>query len=189
MSSFPDASLFELDSGSGRLSLRRAIPPAAAGVIHRLTVRATDEAIQSQRKQADTSLTLFGVGAGGPTFAQRYYSGSVAENEPPGTVVLTVGARYSDVRTTMDIEYYITGIRDETGAAVERVFEVDPKRGVVQTARVLDRENGGALSYEITLHAVSPGAPTPQTQEAKVRVPEVLFFSKEYIGENQRQKT
>ncbi|CAG0879401.1 unnamed protein product [Cyprideis torosa] len=159
-----DSQLFNLDHNSGKLTLKTSIPNPSSLVLHRLTIRATDEAVQSQRKFADSSLTLFGVGSDGPTFQQRQYTGSVAENEPKGTSILTVQAKYPDL--LIDIEYYITEIRDESGRLMEKLFDVDAKRGVVQTAAILDREEGAEV-YELTLFAVTTGAIVPQTTETK----------------------
>ena len=159
--------LFFLDRTSGEIYLNRKIstPPA----LHTIRVKATDEAVQSQRKSTETRVTFIVVTEenNGPTFLQPNYSGSIYENEPIGSSVITVSASYLNSK----VEYYITKIfaTDEHGNKVEttRLFSIDKTNGVIQTAEVLDRESGVHV-YEIEVYAVVTSGIQPKTANVKV---------------------
>ena len=189
-----DTELFSLDRATGRLTLRREI--SNADITYRLSVRATDEAVHSQRKSTGTQLTIVSVSSSssssatndvdatsaaagssssstsslGPQFTKKLYTGSVAENEAVGTNVVTVNARYPS-NPLADIEYFIfnvTGNERKTGTpATPLLFDIDHKSGVVSTSSVLDRETGPD-EYELDIIALTRGTPNPQTSNCKV---------------------
>ena len=165
------AELFALERTTGRLTLRRELAAVQTDVTYyQLNVRATDEAVHSQRKSTGTRLTIISVAgdvsaSGGPLFTKKLYTGSVAENEAAGTNVLTVSARYTG-NPLADIEYFIFNVTGD-GNDVPLVFEMDPESGAVSTSAVLDRESG-AEEYELDIMAVTRGTPTPQTSVCKV---------------------
>lgn len=165
-----DTDYFSLDRSSGRLTLRKEIPNPEA--TYRLSVRATDEAVHSQRKSTSTQLTIISVtgttedaGAVGPQFSKKTYSGSVAENEPAGTNVVTVNARYPS-NPLADVEYFIFNVT-ANNREMPLYFEIDSKSGIVSTSAILDRE-AGAEEYELDVIALTKGTPTPQTSSCKV---------------------
>nr|CAG4640600.1 EOG090X0007 [Eulimnadia texana] len=162
-----DTELFSLDRTSGRLTLRKEV--GNPEIMYRLGVRATDEAVHSQRKSTEAFFTVIGVteDGNGPQFSKKHYAGSVAENEAVGTSVVSVNARYP-TNPLAEIEYYIINVT-ANGKEMPLVFDVDAKSGVVTTAAVLDRETG-AEEYELDIVAVTLAAVTPQTSIAKVRV-------------------
>ncbi len=161
-----DAEIFSLERSTGRLTLRREMP--SADVTYHLSVRATDEAVHSQRKSTGTHLTIISVteDMAGPLFTKKLYTGSVAENEPAGTNVLTVSARYTG-NPLADIEYFIFNVTANS-RDVPLLFDIDQESGVVSTSAVLDRE-ADAEEYELDIIAVTRGTPTPQTSVCKVR--------------------
>jgi len=165
-----DTDYFSLDRSSGRLTLRKEIPNPEA--TYRLSVRATDEAVHSQRKSTSTQLTIISVTgtvedatAVGPQFSKKAYSGSVAENEPSGTNVVTVNARYPS-NPLADVEYFIYNVT-ANNREMPLYFEIDSKSGIVSTSAILDRE-AGAEEYELDVIALTKGTPTPQTSSCKV---------------------
>ena len=166
-----DSELFSLDRTSGRLTMRKEI--GNPEMMYRLGVRATDEAVHSQRKSSAIQITILSVSDGsiadtsvnGPQFTKKYYAASVAENEPPGTNVITVNARFPG-NPLAEIEYYIYNITSNA-RVMPLVFDMDAKTGIISTSAQLDRESG-AEEYELEIIAVSLGAVTPQTSKSKV---------------------
>lgn len=154
--------LFRLHRSSGAIVLRKPITNPEAR--YQLAVKATDEAVQSERKSTDAYITIIGSGSSGtgPTFEQRELYGSVYENEPIGTSIVTVIARYN---VGSDIEYYVTNVTGD-GKQVNRLFDIDTKLGILSTAAQLDRESGVDL-YEIEVHAIVIGG-APRTSSTKV---------------------
>lgn len=153
--------LFRLHRTSGALTLKRPINSPEAR--YQLAIKATDEAVQSERKSTDAYITVLAANnyGKGPVFGSESFSGSVYENEPPGTSILTVSARYE----TADVEYYVTNVTG-AGVQVDRLFDIDTKLGVLSTAAALDRE-AGVDTYEIEVFAIVVGN-SPRTSNTKV---------------------
>ena len=160
-----DSELFSLERSTGRLVLRKEIP--APDITYQLSVKATDEAVHSQRKSTSRHITIISVteDSTGPLFTKKLYSGSVSENEPIGTNVFTVNARYTG-NPLADIEYFIFNVT-ANNRIVPLVFDIDSASGVVSTSAVLDRETD-AEEYELDIIAITKGTPTPQTSLCKV---------------------
>jgi hypothetical protein len=156
--------LFRLHRGTGAVSLRRDVPDPEPKYL--IAVKATDEAVQSERKSSDAYITVIATGSPGPVFASESLSGSVYENEPVGTSVVSLKARMSD-NPRAEIEYYVTNVTGAGGRQTERLFDVDTKSGLVSTAQPLDREAGHDY-YEVHLYAIVLNAGAPHTSSTKV---------------------
>ncbi|XP_053958053.1 cadherin-related tumor suppressor-like [Anastrepha ludens] len=162
--------LFKLHRNTGAITLRKVIDQPE--VRYQLALKATDEAVQSERKSTDAYITIITTGtAAGPVFDQREQSGSVYENEPTGTSILTVSARLNGA----EIEYYVTNVTAigaytsaSAGAVqqVDRLFDIDTKLGILSTAKELDRE-AGPDTYEVEVYAIALGG-VPRTTSTKV---------------------
>lgn len=178
-----NSDLFNLNRNTGAISLRKPIPNPE--VRYKLAIKATDEAVQTERKSSDAYLTTITSGGknNGPVFDRTDLQGSVYENEPAGTSILTVSARFganggvgasdsgggavfSEVRQNQ-IEYYVTNVTGD-GKQVHRLFDIDTKLGILSTAVELDRESGIG-TYEIEVYAIVIGA-VPRTSSIKVSV-------------------
>jgi len=166
-----DGTLFSLDRNTGSLRLRRLIRKLQPR--YQLTVRATDEAIQSQRKSSDLYLTLLGMDEGSDgrlEFSDSEYKASLYENEPIGTLVTTVQCPGDNV------EYYVTNVTSaKNGSALNRWFDVDLKRGMVSVADLLDREMG-LESLVVEIYAIVVSSGELKTAKTKVRNFFFLFF-------------
>lgn len=162
--------LFKLHRSNGAISLR--IPIANPEARYKLAVKATDEAVQSERKSSDAYVTIIASSLtnNGPVFEQRDLFGSVYENEPSGTSILTVMAR---LNVATEIEYYVTNVTGD-GKQVDRLFDVDTKLGILSTAAELDRESG-VDTYEVEVYAIAIGS-TPKTSSTKVSDTSFRFF-------------
>ena len=176
-----NSELFSLNRNTGAISLRKPIPNPE--VRYKLAIKATDEAVQTERKSSDAYLTIITSGDknNGPVFDRHDLQGSVYENEPVGTSILTVSARihangdavgaasgggsvFSEVSQSQ-IEYYVTNVTGD-GKQVHRLFDIDTKLGILSTAVELDRESGIG-TYEIEVFAIIIGA-VPRTSSIKV---------------------
>lgn len=158
-----NSELFKLHRSTGAISLKKTISNPEAR--YQLAVKATDEAVQNERKSSDAYITIISsssVGAG-PVFEQKDLSGSVYENEPAGTSILTISANLNGAG--QEIEYYVTNVTGD-GKQVDRLFDIDTKLGILSTAIELDRENG-IDTYQIEVYAIVIGG-LPKTSSTKV---------------------
>lgn len=157
--------LFRLHRSSGAITLQKAITNIEAR--YQLAVKATDEAVQSDRKSSDAYVTIITSSSDanhkGPVFENGDLFGSVYENEAPGTSILTVVAHLNSV--SADIEYYVTNVTGD-GKQVDRLFDIDTKLGILSTAAELDRELGVDV-YEIEVYAIIIGG-APRSSNTKV---------------------
>lgn len=158
-----NSELFKLHRSSGAISLKKTISNPEAR--YQLAVKATDEAVQNERKSSDAYITIISSSSStvGPVFEQKDLSGSVFENEPAGTSILTVSAHINGAG--QEIEYYVTNVTGD-GKQVDRLFDIDTKLGILSTAIELDRENG-IDTYEIEVYAIVIGG-LPKTSSTKV---------------------
>lgn len=163
--------LFKLHRSTGAITLQKSIDSGKAELKYQLAVKATDEAVQSDRKSSDAYVTIITLGDGAhkPIFGKNELSGSVYENEPIGTNILTVSASLQNAV----IEYYVTNVTGN-GRQVDRLFDIDAKTGVVSTAAELDRE-AGVDTYEIEVYAIALGG-RPRTASTKVIFDFILHF-------------
>lgn len=170
-----NSDLFKLHRSTGAISLRKTINNPEAR--YQLAVKATDEAVQSERKSSDAYITIISSSgaASGPTFEQKDLSGSVFENEPAGTSILTISAAAHSASNNNghEIEYYVTNVTGN-GRQVDRLFDIDTKLGILSTAIELDRENGIEL-YEIEVYAIVIGG-SPKTSSTKVSFNLIFTF-------------
>ncbi|XP_060667097.1 LOW QUALITY PROTEIN: cadherin-related tumor suppressor [Drosophila nasuta] len=148
-------------------------------VRYQLTLKATDEA-SGERKSTETYITIITPGTAmsdEPVFDKHnILFGSVYENEPIGTSILTVNAQLGGA----EIEYYVTNVtapidstfgqlsNSESRVQVDRLFDIDAKLGILSTAVELDRE-AGPPAYEIDVYAIALGG-RPRTALTKVKV-------------------
>ena len=107
---------------------------------------------------AIVSVFLTDVNDNAPQFGQGSYHGTVVENQPVGTLVVTVSAADDDSGSNGEFRYSITSSND---------FTVDPDTGEVTTLRVLDREI--IPQHSVTVRAVDFGSPS-QTSTAVVSI-------------------
>lgn len=165
--------MFRIHRNTGHLTIR--LPRSLKNNLERVSkyqvgIRATDEAVQAERRSTEIYLTLIVPGEDGddqPIWEHRgQIEGSVYENEPIGTSILKVSARSR--RSNIDLEYYVTNVTAGSGGPqVDRLFDVDTKTGILSTAAALDRETG-IQWYEVELYAIGVGGTRPSTTSTKV---------------------
>lgn len=156
--------LFSVQRNSGTLIVKRRITEIKAK--YELYVRATDEAVQSDRKFTDHCITILLTGKRELIFDDEF-NGNVYENEPVGTNIGTVSARHSS-NAGYELEYYITNITGSGEHLENKIFDIDAKFGILSTAVVLDREVGSAW-YEVEIYAIVTNSMSPIYGMTKVR--------------------
>ena len=158
-------SMFTLDSNTGDLTLRES--QSGRNRVYDLTVRATDQG--SQRRSATTKVTVFTVSATntGPDFASARYNAEVRENQPTGTSVVQVTARYPSSAVASNIAYYLTDVVSADGISVSRLFQIQPTTGTISTTQPLDRETG-FTEYVLDIYAIDQDSASPKTTRTQV---------------------
>ncbi|KAH0945016.1 hypothetical protein HN011_005490 [Eciton burchellii] len=168
--------MFRIHRSTGQLTMRW-LPRSSSSkdafsertAKYQVGVRATDEAVQAERRSSETYVTLIVPGEDGddqPIWEHRgQIEGSVYENEPIGSSILRVSARSR--RSNIELEYYVTNVTAGDGVQVDRLFDVDAKTGVLSTAVQLDRETG-VQWYGVELYAIGIGGTKPSTTFTKV---------------------
>ncbi|SPP79093.1 blast:Cadherin-related tumor suppressor [Drosophila guanche] len=164
--------LFRLQRNTGIITFSPGVQYKPE-IRHQLTLKATDEAVQSERRSSEVYITIITTGSdlSVPVFEQlNALSGSVYENEPIGTSILTVSAHLQG----SEIEYFVTNVTANGNGnraqpvQVDRLFDIDAKLGILSTAAELDRE-AGPDSYEVEVYAIALGG-QPRTAHTKVKV-------------------
>uniref|UniRef100_A0A2K5L1M1 Protocadherin Fat 4 n=1 Tax=Cercocebus atys TaxID=9531 RepID=A0A2K5L1M1_CERAT len=131
-----DTDTFIVDRYSGDLRVASALVPSQ--LIYNLIVSATD--LGPERRKSTTELTIILQGLDGPVFTQPKYITILKEGEPIGTNVISIEAA-SPRGSEAPVEYYIVSVRCEE-KTVGRLFTIGRHTGIIQTAAILDREQG-----------------------------------------------
>ncbi|XP_009069496.1 PREDICTED: neural-cadherin-like, partial [Acanthisitta chloris] len=149
---------FVIDPKKGLVRLRSSPFPQLQGTEYVLNVTATDDnASGGPHPLTSTALVVVkidDVNNNKPVFQKcQYYRehASVLENQPPGTVVLQVGATDADEGVNGIVKY---GLMHRDG--VLPAFSIHPDTGVLTTAKVFDREK--QREYPITVTATDQAA-------------------------------
>ena len=165
-----DRDLFSLQRATGALTLRRPLPSPLYR--YELAVKASDEAVQSERLSTDTYISVLAPGSPAPGIPVPQFSGgsksaSVSENMPAGTSILAVSASLPG-RPSAKIEMFVTNVTAcGGGPQAPRLFAIDPKLGVLITAAPLDREAGPSC-YDVEVLAAVSNGNEPLTSKTKV---------------------
>ncbi|XP_036985754.2 protocadherin Fat 4 isoform X1 [Artibeus jamaicensis] len=158
-----DTDTFVVDRFSGDLRVASALVPSQ--LIYNLIVSATD--LGPERRKSTTELTVILQGLDGPVFTQPKYITILKEGEPIGTNVISIEAA-SPRGSEAPVEYYIVSVRCEE-KTVGRLFTIGRLTGMMQTAAVLDREQGACL-YLVEVYAIEKSTAFPRTQRAEVEI-------------------
>ncbi|XP_014378445.1 protocadherin Fat 4 [Alligator sinensis] len=158
-----DTETFIVDRYSGDLRVASALVPSQ--LIYNLIVAATD--LGPERRKSTTEMTVILQGVDGPVFTQPKYITILKEGEPIGTNVIAIEAA-SPRGSEAQVEYYIVSVRCED-KSLGRLFTVGRHTGVIQTAAILDREQGARL-YLVDVYAIEKSAVLPRTQRAEVEI-------------------
>ncbi|POI35022.1 hypothetical protein CIB84_001226 [Bambusicola thoracicus] len=163
-----DTKTFIVDRYSGDLRVASALVPSQ--LIYNLIVSATD--LGPERRKSTTEMTIILQGVDGPIFTQPKYITILKEGEPIGTNVISIEAS-SPRGSEAQVEYYIVSVRCED-KSLGRLFTIGRHTGVIQTAAILDREQGVRL-YLVDVYAIEKSSVLPRTQRAEHKISPTLF--------------
>ncbi|XP_072481071.1 protocadherin Fat 4 isoform X1 [Notamacropus eugenii] len=158
-----DTETFMVDRYSGDLRVSSALVPSQ--LIYSLIISATD--LGPERRKSTTEMTIILQGLDGPVFTQPKYITILKEGEPIGTNVISIEAA-SPRGSEAPVEYYIVAVRCQEKAA-GRLFTIGRHTGIIQTAAILDREQGAHL-YLVDVYAIEKSTVFPRTQRAEVEI-------------------
>ncbi|XP_071411660.1 protocadherin Fat 4-like [Pithys albifrons albifrons] len=158
-----DTETFIVDRYSGDLRVASALVPSQ--LLYSLIVSATD--LGPERRKSTTEMTIILQGVDGPVFTQPKYITILKEGEPIGTNVISIEAA-SPRGSEAQVEYYIVSVRCED-KSLGRLFTIGRRTGVIQTAAILDREQGARL-YSVDVYAIEKSSVFPRTQRAEVEI-------------------
>uniref|UniRef100_A0A8C5S6R7 Cadherin domain-containing protein n=1 Tax=Laticauda laticaudata TaxID=8630 RepID=A0A8C5S6R7_LATLA len=155
--------IFILDRYSGELRVSSAL--VLSQLMYSFIISATD--LGPERRKSTTEMTVILQGLDGPIFTHPRYITILKEGEPIGTNVISIEAA-SPRGPEILVEYFIVSVRGED-KKFGRLFTIGRHTGVIQTAAVLDREQGARL-YLVDVYAIEKSAASPRTQKAEVKI-------------------
>nr|XP_033799788.1 protocadherin Fat 1 isoform X2 [Geotrypetes seraphini] len=126
-----------------------------------LTVEATDGGTPSLSDVATVNINVTDINDNSPVFSQRTYTSVISEDAGLGQSVVTVMAEDADGPSNNNIRYSI--INGNQGDS----FNIDPVRGDIKVAKLLDRER--ISGYTLTIQATDNGNP-PRTNTTDVNI-------------------
>lgn len=160
---------FRLDLSLGELTLRQSI--GSSNNLYSLEIQAQD-AGNPQRTSTFILTIIVSDGqsmSSGLVYNENAYTGSVGENRPAETDIVTVVAGYSDGRTA-SVRYYVGDVR-AGGVTKGSLIVADPTSGIIRTGAILDREdlNGGS-TLVATVYAVDTSSSSSQLRSVQVTI-------------------
>ncbi|CAJ0967320.1 unnamed protein product, partial [Ranitomeya imitator] len=155
--------IFNVEKLTGALILEKELD-FETKTFYNLTVRATDDGHPfSHSSVCHVEVEVLDVNENlqPPVFKTFVFTGSVLENSPPGTQVLSITAQDEDKGKDGEIHY---SIKDGTDLSV---FSIDEETGLIRSVAPLDRES--ASRYWLTICATDLGS-SPLSAMAEVYI-------------------
>ncbi|XP_027697670.1 protocadherin gamma-A10-like isoform X4 [Vombatus ursinus] len=113
--------------------------------VHHLILTASDGGDPMHSSTAQVRVTVLDANDNAPTFTQSVYSVSVLENEPRGTLLLTVNATDPDEGVNGEVAYSFRRQDEKT----LQTFQVNARTGEITTSGDLDYEKSNFYEIEI----------------------------------------
>nr|CAH7769494.1 unnamed protein product [Callosobruchus chinensis] len=155
-----DTDTFRINASTGDISLLRALDREMQSE-YVLGLVAMDTGSPPLTGTGTVRIIVQDVNDHSPEFKRQSYYGTVSENSPVGTWVLTPVATDRDVGLNGKIKYSLLGEKVEK-------FRVDPESGIITTAAVLDREDTEV--YTLTLMAQDCSATEPKASTVNLTI-------------------
>ena len=153
---------FQIDSTSGLITTAMSLDRERFPQVS-LTVLAKDHGLPPLNSTTVVIVTIDDTNDNPPRFSQGVYNATLAENEDPGTAVITLQATDDDVGANGNVTYKI----DSTSGVILDTFSIAARTGVLTTKIKLDRELKS--SYDIPIMASDHGVPR-QSSRTLVRI-------------------
>ncbi|EPQ20282.1 Protocadherin-16 [Myotis brandtii] len=151
LSSGDPAGLFELDESSGALRLARPLD-CETQARHQLVVQAADP-VGAHFALAPVTIEVQDVNDHGPAFPLSLLSTSLAENQPPGTLVTTLHAIDGDAGAFGRLRY--TLLEAGPGHEGREAFALNSSTGELRARVAFDYEHTG--SFQLLVGAADAG--------------------------------
>ncbi|XP_036005287.1 cadherin EGF LAG seven-pass G-type receptor 1 isoform X4 [Fundulus heteroclitus] len=142
---------FKIDPDTGVITTQMEIDYEEQ-TSYTLAIIARDNGIPQKSDTTYVEIAVVDVNDNAPQFRTNIYQGSVFEDVPSFTSVLTISASDKDSGPNGRLSYTFQGGDDGDGD-----FTIEPNSGTIRTARKLDREN--VPVYDLTAFAVDKGVP------------------------------
>ncbi|XP_060132979.1 cadherin EGF LAG seven-pass G-type receptor 2 isoform X2 [Zootoca vivipara] len=156
-------SFFAIDAETGAVTTAEELDRETKST-HVFRVTATDHGVPRRTALATLMITVSDTNDHDPVFEQQEYKESMRENLEVGYEVLTVRATDGDASPNANILYRILN-----GNGSNRIFEIDPKSGVIRTNGLVDREVVEA--YQLMVEANDQGKdPGPRSTTATIHI-------------------
>ncbi|CAH1977280.1 unnamed protein product [Acanthoscelides obtectus] len=155
-----DTDTFRINASTGDISLLRALDREIQAE-YVLGLVAMDTGSPPLTGTGTVRIIVQDVNDHSPEFKRQSYYGTVSENSPIGTWVLTPVATDGDIGLNAKIRYSLLGDKVEK-------FKVDPDSGVITTAAALDREDNEV--YTLTLMAQDCSATEPKASTVNLTI-------------------
>ncbi|XP_064209197.1 protocadherin beta-16-like isoform X21 [Anguilla rostrata] len=123
---------------------------------YNITITATDEGSPPLSSSKTVQLSVSDVNDNPPVFAEQSYSASVAENNKPGSSVLSVSARDPDWRQNGTVFYSLLS-GEISGVPVSSFLSINGDTGVIHAVRSFDYEQ--LRSFKVLVVARDNGSP------------------------------
>lgn len=147
---------FKIDPQTGQIETSRKLDREKTPT-YSLTIGAIDTGIPPQTGTTLVKIQLSDINDNGPTFEASNLVGSVSENEPPGTSIMTLSATDPDLPPNgAPFTYYLIGGKSKGVVSIEK------HSGLMKTTRLLDREATPQL--EVMVEVEDNGKPKMRSQ-------------------------
>ncbi|XP_060087564.1 cadherin EGF LAG seven-pass G-type receptor 2 isoform X2 [Heteronotia binoei] len=156
-------SYFSIDPQTGAVTTAEELDRETKST-HVFRVMAADHGLPRRTALATLTITVSDTNDHDPIFEQQEYKENMRENLEVGYEVLTVRATDGDASPNANILYRILN-----GNGSNRIFEIDPKSGVIRTNGLVDRE--AVESYQLIVEANDQGKdPGPRSTTATIHI-------------------
>ncbi|XP_074865701.1 protocadherin beta-15-like [Carettochelys insculpta] len=132
--------------------------------LHQLVLTAADGGSPPRSSQTRVLVQVLDANDNRPVFEQPAYRARVAENSPPGTLVLRLKATDVDEGPSGEVRYALSSHNSEASRAV---FAIDARSGELRVRGPVDFEE--AAVYEVEVAASDRGSP-PMEEHCSVTV-------------------
>ena len=131
----PESSQFSVNSSSGVVTVSSTLAPA----VHYFTVMAIDRGQPPLTSAVNVTIDVISFNSTLPLFSQPSYEGTIIENSPSGTTILTVTA--IDPISNDPLSYTIT--------VESPMFVLDSTSGILSANMSLDRETRDIYQFQV----------------------------------------
>ncbi|KAK9886911.1 hypothetical protein WA026_019169 [Henosepilachna vigintioctopunctata] len=155
-----DTDIFRINATTGEISLMRALDRELQAE-YTLSLVAMDTGSPPLTGTGSVKIMVQDVNDHSPEFKRKFYHGSITENSPSGSWVITATAIDKDAGLNAKIKYSLIGDKADR-------FSINQETGVIVTTQVLDREE--TSSYTFTMVAQDCSTTDPKASAVNLSI-------------------